>query len=98
MPSSQTCQGWRNAFIACGRTAQRATPAMPPMPKEMAMSWNGGMVPLAAVKKARKDQSKMATKPMRVAVGRDNALMMAPVADFESGGNAAPVDARQPGH
>ena len=41
------------------------------MPKVMAVSWNGGMVPLAAVKKASSDQSSTATKPIRVALRCD---------------------------
>ena len=46
------------------------------MPKVMAVSWKGGMVPLAAVRKASSDQSSTAVKPMRVAVERERWLVI----------------------
>ena len=40
------------------------------MPNVMAVSWKGGMAPLAAVKKASRLHSNTAAKPMAVAVDR----------------------------
>jgi hypothetical protein len=34
----------------------------------MAASWKGGIVPVAAVNRASRDQNRMARKPMRVAL------------------------------
>ena len=42
-------------------------PGMLPMAKQMADSWNGGIVPEAAVNSARNDHIRMAEKPISVA-------------------------------
>ncbi len=50
-----------------GRTTQLATPTRPPIRNVIAASWNGGIVPVAAVSSARRDQNRTAMKPMAVA-------------------------------
>ena len=54
--------------MPCGRAIQLAMPTSPPIRKVMAASWKGGIVPVAAVSRARRDQRRTAVKPMAVAV------------------------------
>ena len=67
MPLTQTFAGWRSKARRFGLRTSTTMPGTLPMAKQIADSWNGGILPEAAVSSARNDHIRMAEKPVKVA-------------------------------
>ena len=68
LPVRAGARRWRKTATGTRRARKAARPTSVPRVKHMALSWNGGTVPLAAVRSASSDHMRIAERPDAVAM------------------------------